>query len=222
MRAFTSPAFGQSVIYTVIFTVVSAIIGQNVLGHAARAADALGHEGGAGGGQRHRDRRLGAARGGGRLPVGGVPRAGRLAQRLAHRARAAHPELAVHHADPGRVAGQHLARDGVLDAGLLRGAVGGAQGDRGGRRRRRRRPVAQAGVGDAADAAPHHRHQPDADHPADAVGVRPDLDHDQGRAQRPQHDPAAVRLPAGLPVLRARLRHRAGAGAAAHRRRLLA
>jgi multiple sugar transport system permease protein len=32
VRAFTSPAFGQSVVYTVVFTVISAIIGQNVLG----------------------------------------------------------------------------------------------------------------------------------------------------------------------------------------------
>jgi len=34
IRAFTSAEFGQSVIYTVFFTVVSAIIGQNVLGMA--------------------------------------------------------------------------------------------------------------------------------------------------------------------------------------------
>jgi multiple sugar transport system permease protein len=33
-RAFSSPEFGQSALYTVVFTVVSAIIGQNVLGMA--------------------------------------------------------------------------------------------------------------------------------------------------------------------------------------------
>ena len=68
---------------------------------------------------------------------------------------------------------------------------------------------------------PHHRDQPDADHAADPVGVRTDLHHDQGRSEQQEHDPAAVRLQRGVRVLRPRLRHRDRAPAAADRRGLL-
>ena len=97
---------------------------------------------------------------------------------------AARAELAVHHPDPGRVPRQHLARHRVLDAGLLGRAVRGAQGDRGGRAGRRRRHLRGSVLGHAADDPAHDRDQPDADHPADALGVRADLDDDQGRPEQ--------------------------------------
>ena len=53
-------------------------------------------------------------------------------------------------------------------------------------------------LGHAADDPADDRDQPDADHAADAVGVRADLYHDPGRAEQQEHDAAVVRLQAGL------------------------
>ncbi len=46
----------------------------------------------------------------------------------------------------------------------------------------------------AADDPALHRHQPDAEHPADPVGLRPDLGDDAGRPERQEPDAAAVHV----------------------------
>ena len=50
----------------------------------------------------------------------------------------------------------------------------------------------------AADDPALDHDQPDADHAADAVGLRPDLHHDPGRTGQQEPDAAAVHVPAGV------------------------
>src|SRR5690606_32927060 len=61
------------------------------------------------------------------------------------------------------------------------------------------------------------RDEPHAHHAADPVGLRPDLHHDRRRTRPAVPDPAAVHVRAGLLLRAARLRHRRGAAAPAHR-----
>src|SRR5699024_6502400 len=184
--------------------------------HGARPARALLR------GDLARDRGVDPAGGGGRLPAVHLLRRRGELEHHPVLDRPAHAEPAVQRPDPGGVLRQHLARHGVLDARVLRGAqlrargrlrIGGAG---------RRRPGAPLPVDHAAAAAPRDRHQPDAHHAADPVGLRPDLHHDRRRARPAEPDPAPVHVRAGLLLRPARLRHGRGAAAAPDRGRGLA
>ncbi len=60
------------------------------------------------------------------------------------------------------------------------------KGDHGGRRGGRHERLAAAVARDAADDPPLHRHEPDAQHPADAVGLRSDLGDDRAASNHSQ------------------------------------